>query len=66
MFGCRGGTVLTVTGDDLNSVAEPRLILTTVVTYLNGTNTTSHVNVTRTFYSKVGAFPPTAPPVSLK
>ena len=53
MFECRGGTVITVTGRNLDSAAEPRLILTTVVTYLNDTSSTSRVNVTRTFYSEV-------------
>jgi len=51
MFGCRGGTVVTVTGNNLDSVAAPRIIFTTVDTYYNGTNTTR----TRKHYSEVSA-----------
>ena len=51
MFGCRGGTVVTVIGNNLDSVAAPRIIFTTVDTYYNGTNTT----LTRKHYSEVSA-----------
>jgi len=49
----RGGTVVTIEGANLNSVAEPRIVFTTVVTYMNATNATAPLTVTRTKYSEV-------------
>jgi len=46
-LGYRGGTTVTVHGENLNSAAEPRVIVTTIMTYRNNDT------VTRMYYSKV-------------
>jgi len=44
---CSGGTLVTVFGSNLNSVAEPRITVTVVVTRLhNDSNVTSYENET--------------------
>jgi len=47
MYICSGGTEVTVYGSHLNSVAEPRITLTVVITTVNNvTNSTSTKNET--------------------
>jgi len=42
---CSGGTKVTVHGENLNSVAKPRLAITTVVSSIDVAGNTTHISV---------------------
>ena len=50
---CSGGTTVTVTGNNLDAVAEPIITVTVVITGFNSTNDDNNVNASTTGQSTV-------------